>query len=169
MATEELFTIDDDIRNIAISGFSSLIRQIGKKCELHYPPTWITDSAVVVDPIGGKPASRWITGEAGSPDPTVDTSGKRAVEVVEIVTMLIAWGRRDFFIKPEWNIAIPEGSVQTKGFMADAAKVLKADYMILQKDLNPRFNLKYRRVGDLVDVSNITPNVFFIASWERIQ
>ena len=163
-----LFEITDEIRAIAIEGFSDLLLNIGKTCELHYPPTWVTDAAVVADPVGGKPASRWITGEAGSADPTYDYVGKRAVEVKEVVKMLIAWGPRDFYIKPGYGVQIPAGSIQTKGFLKDVTKILKCDYMLLQTELSGRFHLKYKRVGSPVDISNITPNVFFICDWERV-
>lgn len=163
-----LFEISDEIRAIAVEGFSDLIIQIGKPCEIHYPPTWIVDADVVADPIGNKPASRWITGEAGTPDPTINTSGMRAVDTFDTINMLIAWVDKDFYIRPQYGVKINDGEIQSKFFMTDAPKIMKSEFMLLQTSLSSQFHLKYVRNGPIVDPSNITPGVFGICNWKKV-
>lgn len=169
-----LFTIDPDVRLIAQNGLDDMIDQLGKICLLYYP--------AIASPCGGctstlPPGSenKWIT---GGPAPNINQNcfscggaGSVFVEPVEELRLLIAWYEKDYFIdieKKEKMISAPQGKIQTKGYLKDLHKVMRANYMLVQTNLEGMLRLKFERDGDPVDPSNIVSDRYFLLNWKRV-
>lgn len=179
-----LFEITNEIRTIARSAISDMIDQLGKVCLLVYPPTW-TACDCSTDPsatAGSNPNNRWITGgpapagQAGLCLACGGTGRKAEESATEAVTMLVSWGATEAFKKGAATFArnVPAdlqtaaGSVSTKGYMADAPKILRARQMILQPDKEGLIRWRFELDGELADVSNVVPGYFFQANWKRV-
>jgi len=164
----KLFDISDDIIQIAQDGLDDIIDQFGKDCLLHYPIRWETDASVVVDPIGNKKDSRWITGNDGEEFYDIDTSGKKAIQETVTLRMLVRWQDKDFWIRPSRNIVLPDGYIQTRGYQSDLPSVMRCEYMLVQSTLKDLIYLKFERDGGPVDPGNIVKDRYFIMNWKRV-
>ena len=138
----KIFTLTPDITKIASDAIDDLIDQLGKQCTLVYPPVWTVCTNCVFDPVGDKSANRWVSGGPipftdGAVCPLCDGAGKRADETTEVITMLIANQPSHYFAKLPSNIQLPSGRIQTKGYLSDWPKVIRAKEMILQKGIFP--------------------------------
>ncbi len=104
-------------------------------------------------------------------------TGRKADEsVTETVVMLVSWGSNESFKKGAatferhvpGNLQTGAGACQTKGYMADAAKVMRARQMILQPDKQGLVRWRFELDGEIADVSNVVPGEFFQANWKRV-
>lgn len=159
-----VFTLTPDIKAIATGAIDDLITQLGKDCLLVYPPSWTPC-------VNCGAGNRWVTGgPAPFPDgavcPVCDGSGQRADEVTATVRMLVAVGPAQFFKKLPVGVQVPDGLIQTKGFVADLPKVLQAREMVLQPGTLP-VKLRYVLAGEPVDAGSIIQNRYFVCEWRR--
>ena len=95
----KIFTITDDIRQIAADAIDDLIDQLGKTCRLVYPPTF--SSCSCSDTIGKKGPHVWGHGGYGPRGGNTGCSlcggsGQIATEETEEVTLLCNWDIRTF-------------------------------------------------------------------------
>lgn len=164
----KLFEIPDEVRQIAQDGLDDLITQIGKQCQLIYPARMVPGNPPD-QTIGQKGGNQWVTGgPMNRATPSQGGTGYVAEQESETIQMLIQWNPSDFFIKPPYNVQIPDGTIQTKGFQADLPKVLRAAYMIVSPDKEGLIRWKYELDGEPGDKSNLVPGVFFVAQWKRV-
>ncbi len=179
-----LFTLTDEIRQIAYDGLADLIDQLGKDCLLVYPPKW-TACDCTTDPAaaaGSNPNNRWVTGGPAPPGQSglclaCGGTGRKAEEsVTETVQMLVTWGATEAFKKGASTYArnvpadlqIAAGSCQTKGYFELIPKIVRAHQMILQPDKQGTVRWRFELDGEPVDVSNINPGRFCVANWKRV-
>lgn len=165
-----LFTLTQDIKTIASEAIDDLINQLGKPCTLIYPPVWHPCENCVYDIIGQKSSNRWISGgpipfQDGAVCPLCGGAGKRADEVTETITMLVE-NKASAFYKLPTNIQLPAGSIQTKGFLSDWPKVIKAQQCIVQNGVFPA-TLRYVLAGEPIDIGNIIQGRYMICLWKR--
>lgn len=167
----KIFTLTNDIKQIAADAIDDLIDQLGKSCTLVYPPVWTVCANCVFDPVGDKSANRWVSGgpipfQDGAVCPLCSGAGKRADENTEVITMLIANQPSHFFTKLPGSLQLPSGSIQTKGYLSDWPKVIRSKEMILQKGVFPT-TLRYVLKGEPIDVGNIIQARYMVCNWLR--
>jgi hypothetical protein len=158
-----LFTLTPAIKSVTQQALEDLITELGKNCKLFYPPTQETC---------GCAGNVWLTGGPAPPGdvttcPLCGGSGFRAKEVSETLKMGVAVHPKDFWKKPPPNIQIPDGTIQTKGYLTDLPKLRAAERMQLQPELDAVARWMYVRDDDPVDVSNIVQGVFVVLQWKR--
>lgn len=168
----KIFTLTDDIKQIARDAIDDLIDELGKDCTLLYPPKTVHCANCVFDPIGKKSSGRYLTGgpvffPVGSLCPLCNGAGTRAEQVSEVVRFLCAWTPQDFYMPVPRGITVPEGRIQTKGYMTDFPKVMQCVEMIVENPLEPVLRARFKLVGEPVDRSNIIQGRYFVARWER--
>lgn len=166
----KLFDLTDDVLQVAQDGLDDLIDLLGKSCTLHFPPKWTPITTGDTDtplPAGYEDASVWVNGGLISPDGTGGSS-QRAIETTETIKLLIQWSPQTYYLKPGPGTVVPDGSIQTKGYITDLDSVMKASYLTIQNALADRLRLKFERLGDPIDPSNIIQGRYFICNWRRV-
>lgn len=175
--TGTVFTLDPSVVTLATGGITDLVNQLGKQCGLLFDPIMSPCPNCSLDPqsaAGNKPTTRWESGGAVAPRAAglchnCGGTNQIATEVpLEVITMLVAVTPHTFFKKFPANIQVPDGTIQTKGFQTDLPKVLRSRAMVLSPDTQGVVRWRYELDGEPVDVSNITPGVFFVATWKRV-
>lgn len=162
----KIFTLSDDIRQIASDSIDDLIDQLGKPCRLVYPPLGAPCTGC-----GGAPAGHWVTGGGatvgqGAACPLCGGAGLVYTEASETVTLLVASAPAQFFRKAAPGVDVPAGTIQTKGYVRDLPKILRAREMVLAPGALPH-TLRYVLDGEPVDVSNIVQGRYAVCQWRR--
>jgi hypothetical protein len=169
----KLFTLTDDVRLIAQNAIDDLIDQLGKDCRLIYPPDWQQCANCIYDSIGEKSSNIWITGgpipfDAGSTCPMCGGVGRRAIEKTANIRMLVQAEPSKWWVKPPFNVQVPTGMIQTKGYMSDVPRLLQSRKMIFQTDIEGIMRMRYELVGEPIDQGNIIQGRYFVALWQRV-
>jgi hypothetical protein len=167
----ELFTITPDIRNIAQTAFSDLIRELGKDCELHYEPSFVECENCHYDSQARRSDGIYKGGgptpfARGMICPVCGGAGGLFTENTEVVKLLINKNPKQFQMVGQ--IRIDQVDMQAKGFLPDLPKIFRAKYIIAQVNLKPYIVEKYQLFGTPTDTSNIVQDQFFISSWKRV-
>jgi len=148
-----------------------LITELGKDCLLVYPPLPVLNANSAVDSVGQKPGNTWTTGApiAGRDlaFPQAGGSGYAAQETTDTVKMGVAWDLKSFWIKPAPGVVLPEGTIQTKFYLTDLPKVMKAREMILQPSVQSKIRWRFVLDSEPRDLSNIIQGRYLIANWKR--
>ncbi len=169
----KIFTLDADVKAVIQDALDDLITELGKDCRLVYPPRWVSCVNCVYDQIGGKSSNRWKTGgpmqfAAGTACPLCNGKGKRGEEVSETIRLLCAWDPRAFWLPvPTVQVRVPHSIVQTKGYLTDMPKVMKADHLVVELPIEPFVRVRVKLASQPVDPSNIIQARYFVATWEQ--
>ena len=169
-----VFTLDAGTKAVIQDALDDLITELGKSCKIVYPARWVSCQNCQIDIIGNKSSNHWKTGGPlpfanGTICPLCTGVGKRAEDTYDTVTLLCNWEPKKFWQPvPNLNIGKGNGFLQTKGFISDMPKILKADHLIFQVPMEPYLSNKYKRISEPGDKSNIIQNRYFICTWEQI-
>lgn len=90
----------------------------------------------------------------------------KEVEVLSDIKLKVYWDQRNWIGVTE-NIVIPDGSIQTIGFMTDLPKVLQAKALIVHKDIKDYKELRFERHGEHVPMG-LRQNRYFGCIWKRV-
>lgn len=90
----------------------------------------------------------------------------REIETLSEVKLKVYWDQRNW-IGVAGNIQIPDGSIQTIGFMTDLPKVLKAKALIVHKEIKDYKELRFERMGEHIPMG-LRQNRYFACNWRRI-
>jgi hypothetical protein len=170
----KLFTITPAIRRLARDANDTMIEQLGKECLLAFEPTALPCPNCHYDPI--LKASTGIYNGTGSapfthpPCPVCKGAGilKPTGDLFTENLFLIDWQPKPWLFVDTTQIKIPQGIVQTKGFITDMAEVLEAKYIIIDH-LNTNFrDNRFVLWGEPIPQGNIVPGRYFIAFWTRL-
>lgn len=168
----KVFTLSPNIVTLATDTFTDLLNQLGKPCRLIYPPKQVSCPNCVFDAVGNKSANVWLDGGPqpfpnGQECPMCNGVFYAAQEVTRPITLLIAWAPAQWFVRAPNGFQIPDGMIQTKGFIADLPFVLQARQMVIETPIEGMNRYRFFLDGEPVDVSNITPGRFFVSRWRR--
>ena len=169
----KIFNISADIKKIAQDAIDDLIDQLGKDCELVYPPIPETCVNCELDPIGNKSSNHWTNGGPmpfpnGSICPMCNGEGLHFKEITRSIKLLIANSPSEWFVKMPAGLQVPAGTIQTKGYIKDLPDVLKTRKLIVQLSLEPMVRFTYELAGEPIDQGNIVQNRYWVAVWNRI-
>lgn len=143
--TGKLFEVDDATLATAQDGFDDALDFFAKSCVLVYA--------------GGAPAPSQNPWAGGGDSPSAHT---------DTVNLSISWEERDYWVRLPSGTKAPEGAIQTKGYMTDVDKVIRASYLLVEDPLGRGLRQKFERAGDPVDPSNIIQNRYFVCNWRRV-
>jgi len=173
----KIFSIDSDIKSVIQDAMDDMLANtkdggLGKTCLLVYPARYIKCDNCVLDPHSGRSTGRYRHGGPmpfnQGKCPMCQGEGRKAHEVSEEITLNCNWEPRKFVTPiPGIDLKIPYSLVETKGYMSDLPKILKADHMVFQLPVNPIIRQKFKLVGEPGDRSNIVQGRYFYAIWER--
>jgi len=171
-----IFTLSDDIKNLAHAAFTDLINELGKRCRLVFPPKMAPCANCVIDPIGNKSSNRYVNGgpapfPMGSICPACGGRGRIATENSRDIILLVNENPKQFDNSLKLNnanIYYPDGTIQTKGFIRDLPDVLKCTEMIKDLSIQPYIEYRYKRYGEPLSPGNIVQGAFFVCLWTRV-
>ena len=90
----------------------------------------------------------------------------KEVETLTDIKLKVYWDSK------QWtgltgNLVIPDGAIQTIGFMTDLPAVLKAKALIVHKDIKDYKEMRFERVGEHIPLG-LKQNRYFACFWKRI-
>jgi hypothetical protein len=167
--------IDDATRAViasALDGFLLPADQggLGKYCRLVYPARVTPCSNCVIDPIGKKSANRPRSGapvpfSAGQPCPVCSGQGTIASEASETLVFGLTWEPKKFVLPAPaaLDLRTPNAACQVKGFLKDAPKLMKANYVVLDTQTEGVLRQKFKLAGEPGSPGNIVQGRYFYA------
>lgn len=90
----------------------------------------------------------------------------REIEVFTDIKLKVYWDQKNW-VGVAGNIVVPDGSIQTIGFMSDLPKVLQAKALIIHKDIKDYKELRFERHGEHIPMG-LRQNRYFGCIWKRI-
>jgi len=167
-----LFEITADIRRIAQDGFDDLLDQLGKECQLIYPPVGGDCPNCIKDTINNTSTNRY-NGSGSEPFddgeicPVCNGTGHIESQSTESITLLMNWEPKNFVILGG-NVQKPYSVLETKGYMIDAPKVMRAQTLIAELPITPYIKATFALDSEPVDRNNIIQGRYFVCIWKRI-
>jgi len=95
--------------------------------------------------------------------------GTKTIKEVEVLTdikLKVYWDEKSW-VKITSDIAVPNGSIQTIGFMSDLSKILAAKSLIVHKDIKDYKEIRFQRTGEHIPLG-LKQNRYFACFWERV-
>lgn len=90
----------------------------------------------------------------------------KEVEVLSDIKLKVYWDTKQW-IGVGGNIQIPDGAIQTIGFMTDLPKILQAKALIVHKGIKDYKELRFERMGEHTPMG-LRQNRYFSCMWRRI-
>tara|TARA_B100001778_G_scaffold327915_2_gene326673 strand:- start:971 stop:1456 length:486 start_codon:yes stop_codon:yes gene_type:complete len=90
----------------------------------------------------------------------------REVETLTDIKLKVYWDARKFIGITDL-LKIPDGSIQTIGFMSDVEAVMKAKQLIVHKDIKDKKELRFERVGEYIPIG-LKQDRYFACFWKRV-
>ena len=90
----------------------------------------------------------------------------KEVELLTDIKLKVYWDMKQW-INMTGTINVPDGSIQTIGFMTDLPQVLRAKALIVHKDIKDYKELRFERHGEHTPMG-LRQNRYFSCLWKRI-
>ena len=143
----------------------------GQTCRLLYPPKRTACENCVYDTITQRSSGVYKNGGPVSFSfgicPWCDGVGFKETENTDDIKMRVYWERRSW-IKINIPINIPDGMIQTIGFMTDVPKIKQAQVVIINPNLSGIQTWSYTLSADPVPHGLGPSKRYFIAYWKRV-
>ena len=94
--------------------------------------------------------------------------GTKTIKETEVLTdikLKVYWDQKQWTGITK-DIVVPDGSIQTIGFMTDLPKVLSAKQLLVHKDIKDYKEIRFERVGEHVPLG-LKQNRYFACFWKR--
>lgn len=174
-----LFTIlDSETKAVITDALDSLLANtsaggLGQTCLLVYPPKLTPCENCVYDPVTNRSSNRPRSGAPvpflpGASCPMCGGRGKNEEEVSEPITLKCDWDPKKFD-RPlsVLDVKVPHAVVQTKGYLADMPKLLKASHLIVNLPIAPYVRQKFVLDGQPGSPGNIIQARYCVAVWKQ--
>ena len=89
----------------------------------------------------------------------------KEIEVLTDIKLKVYWDTKQW-TNVGGDLKIPEGGIQTIGYMSDLSKILKAKELIVHKDIKDIKEMRFKRYGEHVPMG-LKQNRYFACFWER--
>lgn len=90
----------------------------------------------------------------------------REIETLTDIKLKVYWDQKNW-VNVGGNIVIPDGSIQTIGFMTDLPKVLQAKALLVHKGIKDYKELRFERIGEHIPMG-LRQNRYFGCMWKRV-
>ena len=90
----------------------------------------------------------------------------KEVEVLTDITLKVYWDDKSW-VRGTSGIVVPDGAIQTIGFMEDLPKILKAKALIVHKGIKDFKELRFERFGEHIPLG-LKQNRYFACFWKRV-
>ncbi len=174
----KIFTLDADTKSViqdVLDDFLINVKDGGlaKTCLIVYPPKVVRCVNCVYDPTTNRSSNRPRSGcpqpfAMGGTCPLCSGKGMREDAVTEEISLKCTWEFKKFTNPPaDIKIRVPNSLVETKGYITDLPKLLKAQHIVVNLPIAPFLRQEYTLYGEPGDPSNMVPGRYFYAVWER--
>ena len=99
-------------------------------------------------------------------DYNIGTKTIREIETLTDIKLKVYWDSKQW-VGLTNNIVVPDGSIQTIGFMSDLKKVLNAKQLIVHKDIKEIKEMRFERSGEHIPLG-LKQNRYFACFWKRV-
>lgn len=96
----------------------------------------------------------------------VGTKTIREIETLTDIKLKVYWDSKKFIGITD-QLKIPDGSIQTIGFMSDLPTVLRAKQLIVHKEIKDTKELRFERFGEHIPIG-LKQNRYFACFWKRV-
>lgn len=96
----------------------------------------------------------------------VGTKTIKEVEVLTTIKLKVYWDQKNW-VGVTSNIQVPDGSIQTIGFMRDLPQVLKAKQLIVHQGIKDYKELRFERMGEHIPLG-LRQDRYFGCFWKRV-
>ena len=173
-----IFSLDASVRRIAADVLDDLLANtadggLGKTCLLQYADAKQECPNCIFDPQARTSTSRPKPNPTqpfpvGTRCPVCNGDGFVETSRTEEITMSCSWKPSHFSREAfNLNIQVPYSLLETKFYMADVPKVLRATGLIFQLPVAPYLNKRFVRHGEPGDPSNIVQGRYAVCLWKR--
>jgi hypothetical protein len=167
--------IPADVFNI----YNEAVQLFIRKAKLIYPAKReeCPNCYVANNHYGGRSTSKYKTGgpdpfSAGMTCPVCHGRGYKEVEASEEIDVRIYWDRRSWTDVGIDNLDLPNGAIQTIGYMSDLGKIEKAKYLVPQNygNISNHHEMKFQRVGTSYPQGfKQNPTKYVVTFWEMVK
>jgi hypothetical protein len=172
--------IDDATRQTvadALDGFllSAADGGLAKPCTLVYPAKTVSCTNCIFDTQNNRSSNRPRSGapqpfNPGSTCPACAGKGLKLQPATELLHLKCTWDNKRFHKPFAYNdIRLANSLVELKCHISHLPKLLKAEYIIVNTEMEPYVRQKYRMVGEPGDPSNIVQGRYCVTYWERFN
>ena len=143
-------TIIDEYEWVA----DSFIDSMGIPCKLVYPPKMSECTNCYIDNTTGRSSNIYKSGgplpfQNHQICPLCEGRGRLSLEETDNITLRVYWTPKDWY-NIGLKIESPDGVAMTIGYINDLPKIERADYIILNSNLESIRQYKVRRMGEAV-------------------
>jgi len=99
---------------------------------------------------------------------TVNNGNKiiREIETLTDIKLKVYWDSKKFIGITDY-LKIPDGSIQTIGYMSDLEQVLRAKQLLVHKDIKDIKEMRFERMGEHIPMG-LKQNRYFGCFWKRV-
>lgn len=90
----------------------------------------------------------------------------REIEVLSDIKLKVYWDQKNWIGVTD-GIVLPDGSIQTIGFMKDLPKILQAKALIVHKNIKNTKELRFERMGEYIPMG-LRQDRYFGCMWKRV-
>lgn len=161
------FSIPSSVFNIYDEVCDELLNnnRIGKNCKLIYPKLSTQCPNCVYAPGGSNVYQQGGPNQFTGICPYCDGKGVIYTDNMETIRLRIYWTKKEWqkFVS---NLQFPDGVVMTIGFIADLPKILQANEVILNSDIEVYNSYRYKLAAEPFP-HGFGKNKYFMAFWKR--
>lgn len=123
---------------------------------------------IVYNPSNNIPSVNSINNHRRNTGGTYDVGTKtiKETEVLTDIKLKVYWDAKQWVGITD-NIKLPDGDIQTIGFMSDLPKVLNAKQLIVHKGIKEYKEMRFERVGEHIPLG-LRQNRYFACFWKRV-
>ena len=96
----------------------------------------------------------------------VGTKTIREIETLTDIKLKVYWDTKNFIGVTD-QLKIPDGSIQTIGFMSDLPQILQAKQLLVHKGIKDIKELRFERIGEHIPMG-LKQNRYFGCFWKRV-
>jgi hypothetical protein len=174
----QIFSLDVDIKATVQAVLDDLLVDnasggFGKQCLLVYPPRLVACPNCLWDSVTNRSSNRPRSGAPipfapGGICPMCNAKGRSEQEVSENIVFKCTWDPKAFtYPLQNLDLTVPNSVVETKGYLTDLPKVMKASYIVVNLPMAPFVRQRFKLMGEPGDPSNIVQNRYMVAYWKQ--
>lgn len=102
----------------------------------------------------------------GGGDYDINNKTITETEILTDIKLKVYWDSKQWYGVTD-SIVLPQGSIQTIGFMTDLPKVLAAKYLLVHKDIKDYKEMRFERYGEHIPLG-LKQIRYFACFWKRV-
>lgn len=122
----------------------------------------------IVYPDNNLPVINSINNNIIDGDHNIGTKTIREVETLTDIKLKVYWDSKEWIGIGGEDLKIPDGSIQTIGFMSDLQSILSAKQLIVHKGIKDIKEMRFTRQGEHIPMG-LKQERYFACFWTRVS